>query len=45
MKYATEMGSDAMIYTKFHKIGSGIKNLTGEYTDIQRTWRHTSYFK
>jgi hypothetical protein len=36
MKYAVEMGSGGMIYVpSFIKIGSGIRKLIGEYTDIQ----------
>jgi hypothetical protein len=37
MKYAVEMGSDAMIYVpSFIKIGSGIQMLLGMYT-----YKHT----
>jgi hypothetical protein len=32
MKYAVEMGSGAM------KVGSGIQNLIGGYTDTQTAW-------
>jgi hypothetical protein len=36
MKYAVEMGSDAMIYIpSFMKIGSGIQKLIGVYRDTQ----------
>jgi hypothetical protein len=41
MKYAVEMGSDAVIFlvhTKFHKDGSGIQKLIGE--DIQTHRQH-----
>jgi hypothetical protein len=41
MKYAVEMGSDALIYTyiyipAFMKIGSGIQKLIGMDTQIHR---------
>jgi hypothetical protein len=37
MKYAVEMGSDSVIYIpSFIKIGSGIQNLFGGYTDGQQ---------
>jgi hypothetical protein len=42
MKYTNEMGSGAMIYTyisSFIKIGSGIRNLVGGYTDTRTGWR------
>jgi hypothetical protein len=36
MKYVVEMGSGAMIYIpSFIKIGSGIHELIGGYTDTQ----------
>jgi hypothetical protein len=38
MKYAVEMGSDAMIYIpSFMKAGLGIQKLTGGNTDHRRT--------
>jgi hypothetical protein len=39
MKYAVELGSDAMIYIpSFIKIGSGIQKFIKRYTDPQTTW-------
>jgi hypothetical protein len=40
MKYAVEMGSDAMIHIRsLIKIGSGIQKLIGrEYTGTQTAW-------
>jgi hypothetical protein len=40
MKYAVEISSDAMIYIpSFMKIGSGIQELIGGYTDTQTDGR------
>jgi hypothetical protein len=41
MKYAVEIGSDAIIYIpSFIKIGSAIQKLIGGYTDTQTpAWR------
>jgi hypothetical protein len=41
MKYAVQMGSNAMIYIpSFIRIGSGIQKLFGrEYTGTQTAWR------
>jgi hypothetical protein len=40
MKYASEMGSGAMIYTPgFTNIGSPIQMMTGGFTDTQDTMR------
>jgi hypothetical protein len=41
MKYAAEMGSDAMIYTtSFVSVGSATQKFMGrgEYIDTQRAW-------
>jgi hypothetical protein len=39
MKYVVEIGSGAVIYVpRFIKIGLGIRELMGGYTDTHRAW-------
>jgi hypothetical protein len=45
MKYAVEIGSDAMIYTSiFTKTGSGILKLLGGYTNTNSVVISYAYF-